>query len=70
LHVSAVQTPAGVVLAPVMLRSTNSPAPTVTLSVAVHDPLVDAEQESDVFDKLDGVVPTRNVTVMVALCCE
>jgi hypothetical protein len=70
LHASAVQTPAAVLFATGMYRSTKLPAGTVTLPVAVHDAPVATEQESDVVAMLAGVAPTRRVTVIVLICCE
>jgi hypothetical protein len=69
LQASAVQTPAAVLFAPLMIRSTKLPAETVTLPVAVHDEFVVAEQESVVFAMLPGV-PSRSVTVIVPPCSE
>ena len=69
MQVSAVHTPAGVLLAPLMLKSTKLPAETVTLPVSVHDEFVVAEQKSAVSAMLPGV-PARNVTVIVCPCCE
>jgi len=69
LQASAVQTPAAVPLALVMLRSTKLPAATVTLPEMVQATPGDAVQTRAVSAMLPGV-PVRNVTVMVLVCCE
>jgi hypothetical protein len=69
LHVNAVHTPAAVPLAPVTLRSTNSPAPTVTFPVAVQAAPGATEHVRAVSAILPGV-PCRNVTLIVLDCRE
>src|SRR5947209_14388203 len=69
LQPSAVHTPAAVPLAPDTLRSTNSPAPTVTLPVAVQAAPDAAEHVRAVSAILPGV-PIRSITVMLFDCRE
>jgi hypothetical protein len=72
LQVSAVQTPAGVLFALLISRSTKSPTGTETLPVTGHvppDPFGIAVQVSAVVVMLPGV-PTRSDTVIVCPCWE
>jgi hypothetical protein len=71
LQVSAVQTAAGLLSAPLMLRSTKLPAETATLPDAEHElPVATEEQTSVVFAMLEGDGPTRSVTVIALFCSE
>jgi hypothetical protein len=71
LQVSAVQTAAGLLSAPLMLRSTKLPAETATLPVTEHGvPIVTEEQTSVVSAMLEGAGPTRSVTVIALVCSE
>src|SRR5208283_3025155 len=70
LQVSAVQTPAGVLFAPLMIRSTKLPAGTVSLPVAEHELPVVAEQVRSVLLVMLPGVPIRSVTVIVPPCSE
>ena len=65
LQVSAVQTAAGLLSAPLILRSTKLPAETVMLPDAEQElPVVTEEQTSVVSAMLEGDGPTRSVTVI------
>jgi hypothetical protein len=71
LHASAVQTAAGLLSAPLMLRSTKLPAETATLPDTEHElPVVTEEQTSVVSAMLEGDGPTRSVTVIALFCSE
>ena len=70
MQARAVQTPAGVPLAPLMLRSTKLPAATGTPPETVQDAPGAVEQESVVVAMLPGETPVRRVTAMVFVCCE
>jgi hypothetical protein len=64
LQASAIHTPVGLLLAPDTLKSTKSPAATVTFPDTVHEAPGLTEHTSDVFAMLPGV-PSRSVTVSV-----
>ena len=69
LQLKAVQTPAAVPLAPLILKSTNVPAPTAThLPVAVHVPPVPTEQPVPVSTMLPGIPAAASP--YVPACCE
>jgi hypothetical protein len=68
-HCNAVQTAAELPEAEAMLRSMNPPAGIVTEPVAVQLKFVATEHDNDVVP-IELGVPERNVTVIVADCCE
>jgi hypothetical protein len=69
LHVSDIQTPALVPLAPLTLISTKFPAGTAIVPVTVQADAEDAEHDIVVSAICPGV-PSRNVTLIVFDCCE
>src|ERR1039458_6374781 len=69
-HATAVQTAAATLFAPVMTKSTKSPAGTASLPVAEQELPVAAVQVRSALLTMFPGVPMRSVTAIVPPCCE